>query len=812
MINNLLSLLLNARFRYPQWRRAWWFLTVTFSVGVLILVLFRPEEVITQTVGWEQNYQISGYKMVSKNVSVSSRGNFVASAFEAVTGNSKGIFVSVSFDGGAGFLPPIKVADIVSQADTNPQVAVSGKGDVSVAWHAFREEEFTDRMYFAESRDFGANWTEPKQIVIGYDLEMLPRVYYDEDQKLHLFFQGNTGDSFNLYHAIRNAEGTFEVTGPIIEISQPLLGAFFPSIHLSGRSFFIVWQGRSGTYTDNLFFIRSFNSGRSWGGRQQITSTEGSSIAPSVLLHRNALYVAYQNNDSKNWSIKLIKGDPNGELWDTSPLQVSQTNVNCFAPVIVPSGNDLMVLWYDAREGKDNVYARKYTVKDDRVGDLRRLSVRNIAAKSPAAVAVGNKVVAMWEEGGVIMGKNSDVHVDPPVVTSSSHPEGLWSKNPVAYIKWKAPSDESGIVAYWTLVTTKPDPRPFVDPPIADTEGNVTQKIIPDLNDGITYFHIRAEDGAGNLSRTVHYKIQVSINPLPLPVVVSPTHPQGQPSQSPSPSFRWAVDDSDRLKGFYYSLSKDYFARPDTFTTDFEVSFKDLPEGRYFFRLAAVDKTNHLSQPSTYDIVVGKAEELDTELLKKIAKEEKYIPEKEKEEAIRMPRRPLPSAFITFPFVTSRPFDKNGFRALIVTRNIAKESILGYSVFIDRTRKDFPPGITTKSDILNVTNLTSGQYNIGVRCKYYTMAGGRKEIRWTGGSVVTFTVNLSDRPSPLERILGSVTDRIRGFASVTTLFFLTVGFSIVLIGYGKRIAFTVNLVQYRMRTAVDRHFRRAEES
>ena len=52
-------------------------------------------------------------------------------------------------------------------------------------------------------------------------------------------------------------------------------------------------------------------------------------------------------------------------------------------------------------------------------------------------------------------------------------------------------------------------------------EGNVRTYRIPDLDDGVSYFHIRAVDGAGNYSRTVHFPLQVSRNPLAGPLVVS---------------------------------------------------------------------------------------------------------------------------------------------------------------------------------------------------------------------------------------------------------------------------------------------------
>ena len=58
------------------------------------------------------------------------------------------------------------------------------------------------------------------------------------------------------------------------------------------------------------------------------------------------------------------------------------------------------------------------------------------------------------------------------------------------------------------------------------------ERIAENLTDGVYYYHIRAVDDAQNFSRTIHYKLQLALNPLPGPVVVSPTHQQGKPTIS----------------------------------------------------------------------------------------------------------------------------------------------------------------------------------------------------------------------------------------------------------------------------------------
>ena len=154
------------------------------------------------------------------------------------------------------------------------------------------------------------------------------------------------------------------------------------------------------------------------------------------------------------------------------------------------------------------------------------------------------------------------------------------------------------------------------------------EKITENITDGISYYHIRAVDGAGNFSRTIHYKLQLAVNPLPGPVIVSPTNPQGKPSQFRAPVFNWSVEEPERVKGFIYSMSKDSIKMPDQFTTDMKIDFKDLEEGTYFFSVAAIDKTNQISRVSTYDFIIGAPDRvIDPELLQEVSRRGKEIPE-----------------------------------------------------------------------------------------------------------------------------------------------------------------------------------------
>jgi predicted neuraminidase len=127
----------------------------------------------------------------------------------------------------------------------------------------------------------------------------------------------------------------------------------------------------------------------------------------------NTLYLAYQNNDSKSWAIKMLIREAG--RWSAEPLTISQTEANCYSPGLAFSREDeLIVTWYDTREGRTRIFSRRYDILKGSLLDEQRISTRDEAAQSPRVVSSGNKAVVFWESGNRIESKYTDVYVAPP--------------------------------------------------------------------------------------------------------------------------------------------------------------------------------------------------------------------------------------------------------------------------------------------------------------------------------------------------------------------------------------------------------------
>ncbi len=462
------------------------------------------------------------------------------------------------------------------------------------------------------------------------------------------------------------------------------------------------------------------------------------------------------------------------------------------------------------RDGGAQIYARRYSADENAFRQEAPVSEARYESRNPVVASAGRRLLVFWEERNVIMGKQTDVYVEPPVVFSETNPEGLWSRLPFAVMQWRPPKDESGIIGYASIVNDIPD----FNPTVVNLGPNATiDKITSTIPDGISYYHIRAIDGAQNFSRTIHYRLQLNVNPLPAPVVVSATTPQGKPTEVRSTEFTWGIEGVERVKGFVYSLSKDSIRMPDLFTTDLNARFDDLEEGTYFFSVAAVDKTNQFSRVATYDFIIGSPDRvIDPDYYRRLAEEERRFLKQERfafkpvtPDRTDVPVRPDvpagargPSVSIRFPFDPRDVVDRGSFRALIIPAGIGPESIMGYSVYVDERERPVPRRITHKGPVIDVKGLGRGDYYIGIRCKYAVSVDGRVRHYWTGPQVTRITVRPAPDRSPLLYYARGVMERFPSRIARITMMFFGLGLVITTIGFGSRISFYFQLMRFRM--------------
>ena len=584
---------------------------------------------ISAPLGW------NGQKLVVKKDTVIdkkifSRGKIVLIVYETKNDNVYSIYNSVSLDNGENFLNTVEIQKTEKKQNYlyNPHAAVSSTGIIYIMWQEMGQDSKMVLM-FSISADYGATWSKPDTVKVNSVNNMVPYSFYDYKDNLHIFFHSSDNEVFKLIHAISSNGHKFDEASDVTSFNGDIRGSFSPSIVFSKNNIFIAYQAKSmsnNILTDDIYFIKSADNGINWSKLVRITESTSNDVSPSIVINNDTIYCVYSNNENNNWELLLLKGEQGGSIW-TKPVKVLNTNTNCFYPSITSISDKIYIFWYDNREGLYKINAKQFDIKENKFYKEVILSENSVPAVKPSAVYSSNSIICSWIEDGSIFIKKTDNSAAPPELTSSTHPAGQWSEFSDAEVAWDNVKDDSEVSGYAVVVNREKN----YDPAIVNVAPSVTNYKIPFLEDGVTYFHIRTVDKAGNMSRTVHYPLMVSKNPLPIPNIVSDTHPEGKGIDDRDVSLTWDIDNIERLKGFEYSLTKNSSAVPEKFTDKNDINFKKLDDGRYFFSLRAVDKTGNPGRIATYEIIVGKADNLDNSVYSQIASQEKQVTDEKKD-------------------------------------------------------------------------------------------------------------------------------------------------------------------------------------
>jgi subtilisin family serine protease len=179
---------------------------------------------------------------------------------------------------------------------------------------------------------------------------------------------------------------------------------------------------------------------------------------------------------------------------------------------------------------------------------------------------------------------------------SSSSALNSWSNVNLVTTSWTGATDASGIDGYsWSW-----SPSATFDPDeVKDGEENVTTTSAT-LPDGRHWFHVRARDGAGNWSNTVHLgPFMVDTFPSARPTLSSPTHRVGIASADRTIEINWVTlgDSVSGLDGFSFAWARQQLVPVDE-TKDVEegvvrTTSPPLAPGAWWFGIKARDNAGN---------------------------------------------------------------------------------------------------------------------------------------------------------------------------------------------------------------------------
>ena len=425
-----------------------------------------------------------------------------------------------------------------------------------------------------------------------------PAVFADLKDNFHLFFQKNLpkAGAISLAHSIYK-DGFFRQVDFIISNVKTVgRGAFFPSILFKNGDIHIVYQSRLvDSLTDELYYIKSTNSGITFSQPVRITENTYNDFSPALYSIGKNIELVWESNQSNNWQVYY-----SSDL--KIPQRISTSLSNSYQPTIgYSAGTGKVIAWYDQRVDPAQIFARFLDLNEDiPMSQEHQVTFMKDTSTNPYLIEYKKSLNLFFLNNSNLYMQKTDMETSPIIISSPTNPQNVISTINNILLTWKIENEPSGIAGYAYLLDTRKDSMPD----FYNLGGDSKSIFKKGLSGGNYFFHIKYKDKAGNESAVYHYPFSIDASNPIMAEINSPTHVENAPEKKRDFTVNYSAVDDIGIKGYNYILSTNRGARLSKFTDGNELTFNNLEEGDYYFLIQAVDKAGRTSPVASYNLKI----------------------------------------------------------------------------------------------------------------------------------------------------------------------------------------------------------------
>ncbi len=213
-------------------------------------------------------------------------------------------------------------------------------------------------------------------------------------QVVHVVWWDGRDGNEEIYYKRSTNEGVSWSADTRLTINTANSGS--PSVAISGSVVHVVWNDeRDGN--DEIYYKRSPDGGVSWGADTRLTNNTAISWPPSVAVSGSAVHVVWYDDRDGNFEIYYKRSTDGGVNWSADTRLSINTAFSGY-PSVTVSGSVVHVVWYDGRDGNDELYYKRSTDGGVSWGADTRLTNNTATSVYPSVTVSGSVVHVVWQD------------------------------------------------------------------------------------------------------------------------------------------------------------------------------------------------------------------------------------------------------------------------------------------------------------------------------------------------------------------------------------------------------------------------------
>jgi hypothetical protein len=136
----------------------------------------------------------------------------------------------------------------------------------------------------------------------------------------------------------------------------------FPTVSIFGQVVHVVWDDQRDGNRE-IYYKRSTDGGSSWSGDSRLTNNSAASESPSVTVSGSVVHVVWYDKRDGNQEIYHKRSTDGGLSWEADN-QLTQDAADSWNPSAAMSGSSVHVVWHDVRDGNAEMYYKRNPTGD----------------------------------------------------------------------------------------------------------------------------------------------------------------------------------------------------------------------------------------------------------------------------------------------------------------------------------------------------------------------------------------------------------------------------------------------------------------
>lgn len=277
-----------------------------------------------------------------------------------------------------------------STTDNNARSLAVNLDTIHVVW--FDRRDANDEIYYKRSTDGGTSWGQDTRLTYEPMNSRYPSLA-SSGSKLHVAWYDFRDGNSEIYYKRSTDGGTS--WGPDVRFSYNDSVSASPSLAVSDSLVHVVWEdGRDGRNRE-IYHKRSTNGGLTWGPDARLTSNSAGSYRASVAATGYMVHVVWFDRRDGNDEIYYKCSADGGEAWGPD-VRLTSDSSESYYPCVSVSGSNVHVVWEDSRDGNDEIYYKRSTNGGSSWSLDSRLTFAPNFSMYPSITASGSMIHIAW--------------------------------------------------------------------------------------------------------------------------------------------------------------------------------------------------------------------------------------------------------------------------------------------------------------------------------------------------------------------------------------------------------------------------------